>query len=145
MLDPKAVAKGINKIKPEIIFHMASQSFVSPSWEHPTLYMDANYKMTVNLFEGCLESNINPKIHIPGSGEEYGEINTGIESGKTITALSIAVFPMVRALPKAPNRLSNKVPNKRLIKRGKTTPPGRNRKNVLINEASNRGAPVTSQ
>jgi|TARA_B100000959_G_C14414511_1_gene391893 GDP-4-dehydro-6-deoxy-D-mannose reductase len=31
MLDPKSVAKGIKQIKPDIIFHMASQSFVSPS------------------------------------------------------------------------------------------------------------------
>jgi GDP-4-dehydro-6-deoxy-D-mannose reductase len=74
MMDPKSVTKGIRKIKPDIIFHMASQSFVSPSWDHPILYMDGNYKMTVNLFEACLESNIDPKIHIPGSGEEYGEI-----------------------------------------------------------------------
>jgi GDP-4-dehydro-6-deoxy-D-mannose reductase len=74
MLDPKAVNKGIKHIKPDIIFHMASQSFVSPSWDHPTLYMDGNYKMTVNLFEACLENKIDPKIHIPGSGEEYGEI-----------------------------------------------------------------------
>jgi len=68
-----------------------------------------------------------------------------MESGRTITALNIAVFPMVRALPKAPSKLSNKVPIKRLIKSGKTTPSGRNRKNVLINEASNKGTPVTNQ
>ena len=74
MTDPKSVMKAIDTIRPEIVFHMASQSFVSPSWDHPTLYMDANYKMTVNLLEACLHSNINPKIHIPGSGEEYGEI-----------------------------------------------------------------------
>ena len=53
---------------------MASQSFVSPSWDHPSLYMDVNYKMTVNLFESCLVNNINPLILLPGSGEEYGEI-----------------------------------------------------------------------
>ena len=41
---------------------MASQSFVSPSWDHPSLYMDVNYKMTVNLFESCLVNNINPLI-----------------------------------------------------------------------------------
>lgn len=74
MSDPKSVTKAIGQIKPDIIFHMASQSFVSPSWDHPTLYMDANYKMTVNLLEACLSNNINPKIHIPGSGEEYGDI-----------------------------------------------------------------------
>ncbi len=75
MTDAKSVSKAIGKIKPDVIFHMASQSFVSPSWDHPILYMDANYKMTVNLFEACLQNNINPRIHIPGSGEEYGEID----------------------------------------------------------------------
>ena len=74
MTDPKAVSKAIKICKPDKIFHMASQSFVSPSWDHPTLYMNANYSMTVNLMEACLENGINPKILIPGSGEEYGEI-----------------------------------------------------------------------
>ena len=54
LLDPKAIQNVLKKIKPDIIFHMASQSFVSPSWDHPSLYMDVNYKMTVNLFESCL-------------------------------------------------------------------------------------------
>lgn len=74
MMEAKAVAKAIARIKPDVIFHMASQSFVSPSWDHPTLYMDANYRMTVNLFEACLDGGINPRVHIPGSGEEYGDI-----------------------------------------------------------------------
>ncbi|MHA2282089.1 MAG: GDP-mannose 4,6-dehydratase [Promethearchaeota archaeon] len=75
MMDMKSVVKSIEDIRPDIIFHMASQSFVSPSWDHPNLYMDSNYKMTVNLLEACLFCNINPRIHIPGSGEEYGEIH----------------------------------------------------------------------
>ena len=74
MMDNKSVTKAIEKCKPEKIFHMASQSFVSPSWDHPNLYMDANYRMTVNLLEACLTVDINPKILIPGSGEEFGEI-----------------------------------------------------------------------
>ncbi len=75
MIDPKAVAGAVKEIMPDKIFHMAAQSFVSPSWDHPHLYMDANYKMTVNLFEACLVNDINPRILIPGSGEEFGEIN----------------------------------------------------------------------
>jgi len=74
MMDNKSVTKAIEKCKPDKIFHMASQSFVSPSWDHPNLYMDANYKMTVNLMEACLSLGINPRILIPGSGEEFGEI-----------------------------------------------------------------------
>ena len=74
MLDMKSCVKAIRAIRPDVVFHMASQSFVSPSWDHPHVYMDANYKMTVNLFEACLEAGINPRIHIPGSGEEYGDV-----------------------------------------------------------------------
>jgi GDP-4-dehydro-6-deoxy-D-mannose reductase len=74
MMDAKSVIKAIARIRPDVIYHMASQSFVSPSWNHPTVYMDANYRMTVNLFEACLEAGVSPKIHIPGSGEEYGDI-----------------------------------------------------------------------
>jgi len=75
MVDPKAVAKAVGLVLPDQIFHMAAQSFVSPSWDHPHLYMDANYRMTVNLFEACLTHAINPRILIPGSGEEFGEIH----------------------------------------------------------------------
>ena len=74
MMDPKSVQIGIKECMPDKIFHMASQSFVSPSWNHPSLYMNANYTMTVNLLEACLANEINPKILIPGSGEEFGEI-----------------------------------------------------------------------
>ena len=75
MVDPKAGAKAVGLVLPDQIFHMAAQSFVSPSWDHPHLYMDANYRMTVNLFEACLTHDINPRILIPGSGEEFGEIH----------------------------------------------------------------------
>ena len=46
-------------------------------------------------------------------------IKIGIESGRTITALNIAVFPIVRALPRAPSKLSSKVPIRRLTKSAK--------------------------
>lgn len=85
MMDSKSVSKAIAEIRPDSIFHMASQSFVSPSWDHPTLYMDANYKMTINLLEACLNAKIDPIIHIPGSGEEYGDI---AENELPITPLS---------------------------------------------------------
>ena len=77
MTEYKSVARAVAEIRPDAVFHMASQSFVSPSWDHPLLYMDANYKMTVNLLEACLAGGIDPRIHIPGSGEEYGDVAEG--------------------------------------------------------------------
>ena len=72
--DPVGVKKAIEIANPEKIFHLAAESFVSVSWDHPSHYMDVNYKGTVNILETIRNSNINPKILIPGSGEEYGEI-----------------------------------------------------------------------
>lgn len=72
--DPVSVKKAIGKANPDKIFHLAAESFVSPSWDHPTHYMDVNYKGTVNILESIRELKINPRILIPGSGEEYGEI-----------------------------------------------------------------------
>ena len=51
--DSVSVRKMIDKTRPDKIFHLAAESFVSPSWDHPTHYMDVNYKGTVNIFEAC--------------------------------------------------------------------------------------------
>ena len=75
MTDSVSVKNALEICKPEKIFHLAAESFVSPSWDHPSHYMDVNYKGTVNLFEGLRTLKINPRVLIPGSGEEYGEID----------------------------------------------------------------------
>lgn len=73
--DPISVKKALAISKPEKIFHLAAESFVSPSWDHPSHYMDVNYKGTVNILEAMRESQTKSRILIPGSGEEYGEIH----------------------------------------------------------------------
>ena len=72
--DPIGVRNVIEKIKPDKIFHLAAESFVSPSWLHPSHYMDVNFKGTVNLLDAIRQTGINPRFIIPGSGEEYREI-----------------------------------------------------------------------
>ena len=72
--DSVSTIKMIEKIKPDIIFHFAAESFVSPSWDHPNRYMSVNYNGTVNILEGMRRINSKAYIHIPGSGEEYGKI-----------------------------------------------------------------------
>jgi len=72
--DPIGTRNIIEKIKPNKIFHLAAESFVSPSWLHPSHYMDVNFKGTVNLLDAIRQTGINPRFLIPGSGEEYGEI-----------------------------------------------------------------------
>ena len=72
--DPIAVDNLIKKKKFDIIFHCAAESFVSPSWDHPHRYMSVNYNGTLNFLEALKKNSPKTIIHIPGSGEEYGEI-----------------------------------------------------------------------
>ena len=67
--DPVSTKKALESCNPDKIFHLAAESFVSPSWNHPSHYMDVNYKGTVNLFEAIKDLKFDPKILIPGSGE----------------------------------------------------------------------------
>lgn len=72
--DPIGVREVIERVKPDKIFHFAAESFVSTSWIHPSHYMDVNFKGTVNFLDAIRQAGINPRFHIAGSGEEYGEI-----------------------------------------------------------------------
>lgn len=75
LLEATSVNELIKSVSPDIIFHMAAESFVSPSWRHPQNYMFSNYGMTVNLLEAIKNFSPNSVIHLPGSGEEYGDIS----------------------------------------------------------------------
>lgn len=74
LTDPIAIQNIIKKIKPDKIFHFAAESFVSPSWAHPSHYMDVNYKGTVNLLEAIKNYSPQTKILLAGTAEEYGEV-----------------------------------------------------------------------
>ena len=74
LTDSHAVDDTIRQIIPDYIFHFAAESFVSPSWRNPSRYMEVNYQGTVNLLESVRKHAPNCVIHIPGSGEEYGDI-----------------------------------------------------------------------
>ena len=75
LTDPIATRDMMEQIRPERVFHCAAESFVSPSWKHPTRYMAVNYNATVNLLDAIHYFKLPTVFHIPGSGEEYGEIH----------------------------------------------------------------------
>ena len=74
--DPISVEKLIRKVNPDKIFHFAAESFVSPSWDHPHRYMSVNYNGTLNILEAMKKIGSKAKILIPGSGEEYGLLDS---------------------------------------------------------------------
>ena len=82
LTDSHAVDDTIRQVRPDYIFHFAAESFVSPSWRNPSRYMEVNYQATVNILEAIRKHLPDTVIHIPGSGEEYGDID---ESNLPIT------------------------------------------------------------
>jgi GDP-4-dehydro-6-deoxy-D-mannose reductase len=75
LTDPIATSDMITDVRPDMIYHFAAESFVSPSWKHPSLYMRTNYDATVNLLDAVVKAKLtDTRILIPGSGEEYGQV-----------------------------------------------------------------------
>jgi GDP-4-dehydro-6-deoxy-D-mannose reductase len=74
LTDPIATRNMMAEVKPDRIFHCAAESFVSPSWGNPHRYMSVNYNATVNLLDCLYTMKSKAPFHIPGSGEEYGDI-----------------------------------------------------------------------
>lgn len=70
--DMVSVRELIGGIKPDVIFHMASQSSVFASWHAPGETMTTNILGAVNFFEAMRDLAPDAKILIPCSSEEYG-------------------------------------------------------------------------
>lgn len=66
----------LTEVRPDLIFHLAAQSFVPTSWKCPAETFTINAVGQINLFEAIKSLGISPKIHIAGSSEEYGLVNS---------------------------------------------------------------------
>jgi len=74
--DIVSLKKSLAKIRPDWIFHLAAQSFVPTSWKCPAETFAINAIGQINLFEAILDLDLSPRIHIAGSSEEYGLVNS---------------------------------------------------------------------
>lgn len=73
--DSVSVRSLIKETKPDIIFHMASQSSVFASWHAPAETLTTNIIGAINFFEAMRDLCPESKILIPCSSEEYGLIH----------------------------------------------------------------------
>lgn len=75
ILDKAKVKEILEKVKPQVIFHLAAQSYVKSSWENPEKTLQTNIIGQSNLLETIRElknQEFDPKIILACSGEEYG-------------------------------------------------------------------------
>ena len=70
--DEASLRRVMAEVRPEVIFHLAAQSFVPTSWRAPTETLTTNIAGQSNLFEAVRAEGIDPVIQIAGSSEEYG-------------------------------------------------------------------------
>ena len=61
-------------IKPDVIFHLAAQSYVKSSYTAPADTIETNVTGTVNLLEAVRICNQAPVIHVCSSSEVYGQV-----------------------------------------------------------------------
>lgn len=70
--DGKAAKEAVAKIKPDLVFHLAAQSFVTVSWKEPKRTLETNIIGTFNLFDSIIKEGSNPVIISVCSSAEYG-------------------------------------------------------------------------
>ncbi|MFO7675814.1 MAG: GDP-mannose 4,6-dehydratase [bacterium] len=75
--DTTSIYEVIARVRPEMVFHLAAQSFVPMSWTAPAETLSTNIIGQANLFEairaaGLIESC---RVQIAGSSEEYGLVH----------------------------------------------------------------------
>lgn len=78
LLDLPSLESSINEHKPDIIFHLAAQSYVDFSFVAPAITLETNVLGTCNLLEAIkrlkLNSGYDPIVHICSSSEVYGQV-----------------------------------------------------------------------
>ena len=73
--DLSSLISVLDEVKPEIIFHLAAQSYVATSYRAPADTVETNVTGTLNLLEAVRITRLDPVIHICSSSEVYGQVH----------------------------------------------------------------------
>ena len=78
LIDPFSLKTILLREKPDVIFHLAAQSYVPYSFSSPVATLETNVIGTCNLLETVKEakfaSSYDPIVHICSSSEVYGQV-----------------------------------------------------------------------
>ena len=81
LLDLPSLESVIGRYRPDVIFHLAAQSYVDFSFVAPVATLSTNIIGTTNLLEAVkklkLSSGYDPVVHICSSSEVYGQVKKG--------------------------------------------------------------------
>ena len=100
--DISSVATALDRSRPDIVFHLAAQSFIPSSFCSPNEVMDTNCRGTANLLEAIRSKGLDPVIVFAGSSEEYGLTFASDSQYQRALKKYGTVFPPPAAIPELP-------------------------------------------
>jgi len=100
--DISSIAFALEISKPDIIFHLAAQSFIPRSFSHPLETMQTNCVGTANLLEAIRIKGYSPVVVFAGSSEEYGLVISSHDSYKHAKEKYGVLFPEPLQIPELP-------------------------------------------
>lgn len=100
--DISSIATVLDHSKPDVIFHLASQSFIPRSFSHPLETMETNCLGTANLLEAIRIKNFDPVVVFAGSSEEYGLVFASQRDYERALKKYGVVFPEPQQIPELP-------------------------------------------
>jgi GDP-4-dehydro-6-deoxy-D-mannose reductase len=70
-----SVKEMIRALEPDVVYHLAAQSYILPSWKDPYGTFNINVNATIALLEELRNSKIDAKIHLVCSAAQYGSVD----------------------------------------------------------------------
>ncbi len=105
--DISGLATALDTAEPDVIFHLAAQSFVPRSFSHPIETAQMNSIGTNNLLEAVRRKDCDPTIVFAGSSEEYGLVFSSEEQYEQAKVKYGTVYPEPVSIPEVPIRETN--------------------------------------
>jgi GDPmannose 4,6-dehydratase len=97
-----SIGSAISASEPEVIFHLAAQSFVPRSFVDPNETMLCNCWGTSNLLEAVRLKGEKPVVVFAGSSEEYGLVISSQEQWERAIERYGTIFPVPERMPELP-------------------------------------------
>jgi GDP-4-dehydro-6-deoxy-D-mannose reductase len=77
LLDFSSVLEVVRRVRPEIVFHLASHANVRASFATPLAVLNNNVMGTANLFEALRLEELRPRVLLCSTSEVYGQVAPG--------------------------------------------------------------------
>jgi GDPmannose 4,6-dehydratase len=107
LIDISSLAFTLDKAEPDVIFHLAAQSFVPRSFTHPLESLEINTMGTANLLEAVRLKDLDPVIIFAGSSEEYGLVISSEKQYERVKQKYGSIFPEPERIPELPIKETN--------------------------------------